>query len=191
MFDLLQQLDEKMFLAINGFNSPFFDGLMWWISLKTSWIPLYVLLLGWLIYKYRLKSLILIPAIILVIIVSDQGSVHLFKNVFERLRPSHNPELQDIVHLVNNYRGGQFGFISSHAANSFALVSFLIPFFNKRWFTILMITWAVVIAYSRIYLGVHYPFDVIAGGAFGWIVGYGFVEIVKVLSDKYKLKIFD
>ncbi len=191
MFDLLQQLDEKMFLAINGFNSPFFDGLMWWISLKTSWIPLYVLLLGWLIYIYRLKSLILIPAIILVIIVSDQGSVHLFKNVFERLRPSHNPELQDIVHLVNNYRGGQFGFISSHAANSFALVSFLIPFFNKRWFTILMITWAVVIAYSRIYLGVHYPFDVIAGGAFGWIVGYGFVEIVKVLSDNYKLKIFD
>jgi len=184
MLDLLQHIDEKMLLAINGWHSPFFDDLMWWVSGKYSWMPLYLLLLGWLIYKYRLKSIIFILSIILLITASDQGSVHLFKNVFERLRPSHNPELRNIIHLVNNYRGGQFGFVSSHAANVFALVSFLIHFIKNRWVVILMFLVALLICYSRIYLGVHYPLDVIGGGIYGWILGFGFAKGVKVFEKK-------
>ena len=176
MFEFLQNVDEYLFLLLNGLHNDFFDGVMWWISAKYSWIPLYAVILGWLIYKYRFKSVILILTIILLITASDQGSVHLFKNVFERLRPSHHPELSDMVHIVNNYRGGRYGFVSSHAANVFALVSFLIPFLRNRWAAIILICWASVVSYSRIYLGVHYPGDIIGGALFGWIVGYWFVK---------------
>ena len=183
MLDFLHKIDVSLFLFLNGLHNDFFDSVMVWISAKYSWIPLYVLILGWIIYKYRLKSIILILSIILLITVSDQGSVHLFKNVFERLRPCHNPDLEGMVHLVNNRCGGKYGFISSHAANVFALASFLIPLFRQRWFSIFIICWAVVVSYSRIYLGVHYPFDILVGAAFGWLVGYGFSKGVGSLVE--------
>ena len=112
--------------------------------------------------------------IILVITLADQTSVHLFKNVFQRLRPCHEPALENLVHLVNNKCGGQYGFISSHAANTFGLALLTLLWIKKRWFTALMITWALLVAYSRVYLGVHYPLDVMVGGIWGagcgWLV---------------------
>ena len=112
--------------------------------------------------------------IILVITLADQTSVHLFKNVFQRLRPCHEPALEGLVHLVNNKCGGQFGFISSHAANTFGLALLTLLWIKKGWFTALMITWALLVAYSRVYLGVHYPADVLMGGVWGagcgWMV---------------------
>lgn len=184
MLEFLQFIDEKIFFVINGLHNQFFDRVMWWISGKYTWIPFYLIILGILIYRFRIKALIYILFIIVLITASDQGSVHLFKNVFERLRPSHNPDLQNMVHLVNGYRGGKFGFISSHAANSFALVSFLAPVIKKKWFILLLFLWAILICYSRIYLGVHYPFDIIVGGAFGGILGYGFFKIHQFLTIK-------
>ncbi len=189
MLDFLQYIDENIFFAINGLHNPFFDKIMWQISAKFTWVPLYAAILGWLIYKYRTKSLIYIIFLVLLIIASDQGSVHLFKNVFERYRPSHNPDFHNLVHIVNGYRGGKYGFISSHASNTFAFVSFLIPVFNKKCFTIFMVFWIILVSYSRIYLGVHYPFDILAGGAFGWMLGYGFYQanqffIFKVIEPK-------
>lgn len=179
MLDFFQSIDEYLFLVINGFNSEFFDAIMYWISGKYSWLPFYLLIIGMLIFKFRLKTFIILLVIALLITASDQASVHLFKNVFERLRPCHNPELKEFVHLVRNHCGGKYGFISSHAANSFALMAFLIPLFNRRWFTIIIISWAIIVGYSRIYLGVHYPFDILVGAAFGSILGYGFVIALK------------
>lgn len=185
MLEFLQHIDEKIFFAINGWHNPFFDKIMWCISAKYTWLPLYAVTLIWLIYKYRQKSYIYLIFLVLLIIAADQCSVHLFKNVFERYRPTHNPDISQFVHIVNGYKGGKYGFISSHAANSFAFVSFLIPLFKKKWPVVLLAFWVIIVSYSRIYLGVHYPFDILAGAAFGCLLGYIFYKAMNFIRYKY------
>ena len=118
MIEFLKNIDTELFLFLNGIHSDFFDSLMWWISNKYVWIPLYAYLLYLLIKKYGKRSILPVVTIILLIIVTDQLSVHLFKNTIQRYRPTHNLDISELVHTVNNYKGGMFGFISSHAANS-------------------------------------------------------------------------
>ncbi len=164
--DLLQ-LDTQIFLAINGWHNEVWDGIMWWISGKTTWWPFYLLLLTYLGWKKRWQLALMVLFIILGITLADQTSVHLFKNVFQRIRPCHEPSLEGLVHLVNNKCGGQFGFISSHAANTFGVAFLVLLWIRKRWFTGVMVIWALLVAYSRVYLGVHYPGDVLFGGIWG------------------------
>jgi undecaprenyl-diphosphatase len=172
--DWLLHLDSQLFLALNGWHNETWDGIMWWISGKTSWWPFYLLLLAFLVWKKKWQFLPMLLFIVMVITLADQTSVHLFKNIFQRLRPCHEPALEGLVHLVNNKCGGQFGFISSHAANTFGLATLLLLWIKKGWFTCLMLTWALLVAYSRVYLGVHYPADVLVGGIWGagcgWLV---------------------
>ena len=170
----LKELDTQIFIYMNGLHSNFWDFAMYWISNKYIWIPLYAWLIWVVIRKYKYKSIVIILTTIIVIAASDQGSVHLFKNNFERLRPCHEPELAGLVHTVKDKCGGSFGFISSHASNSFALAIFLIPFIRRKYkyFPLFIITWAVVVSYSRVYLGVHYPGDIICGAIFGAMIGY-------------------
>jgi undecaprenyl-diphosphatase len=173
MIEYLQKLDVKLLLFLNAQNSPFFDTIMMFISGIVQWIPLYLFLIFWIFYRFRKKGWIIFGLTLLVFALTDSGSVHLFKNVFERLRPSRNPELEGLVHLVNGYRGGLYGFISSHAANTFGLAVFMCLVFRERWLVISMLIWATVVSYSRIYLGVHYPFDVLCGAIWGSLMAFG------------------
>ena len=122
---------------------------------------------GYRAWKKRWQLFPMLLLSILVVSLADQSSVHLFKNVFQRLRPCHEPALEGLVHLVNNKCGGQYGFISSHAANTFGVAFLALLWIRKRWFTAVMLLWALLVAYSRIYLGVHYPGDVLVGGLWG------------------------
>ena len=185
MLEFLQEIDEKILFAVNAWNSDFFDGIMWWVSGKITWWPFYLVLLAYLFYKKPpLKALIILGITILLISLSDQSSVHLFKNVFLRLRPSRNPDLEGMLHFVNDYRGGKYGFISSHAANSFALATFFFLCFGKNWTGFVLFFWAALVSYSRMYLGVHYFFDVLAGAVWGALLASG----VFLLFSKYILK---
>ena len=187
MIEYLHDLDVKMLLFLNSMNSPFIDKLMFFISGKIEWLPLYLFLIFWMFYRFRKKGWLFLALTILVFAFSDLGSVHLFKNVFERLRPSRNPELEGLVHLVNGYRGGMYGFISSHAANTFGLAVMVSLIFRERWLTVSMLLWAAVVSYSRIYLGVHYPFDVLGGAIWGSLMAVLVFLVYRKIEARQKL----
>lgn len=172
MLEFLNNLDTSVFLWLNSFHSPFWDKIMWFISGKYEWIPLYGALLAWVIYKFKWKSIWIILSIAVLITLADQISTEVLKKGVERVRPSHNHEIRDLVHIVNDYRGGMYGFVSSHAANSFAVAIFFILIMKLRWFTYSIITWAALVSYSRIYLGVHYPGDILGGAILGTTIAF-------------------
>lgn len=182
MIETLKQIDREIFLALNGANSEFMDIVMWWTSDRFIWIPFYALLLFLVYRKSNLKTtLVVMVTIALVITLCDQLSVKAFKEVFQRYRPCHNLEIKEMVHLVHDKCGAKFGFVSSHAANVFGLATFLSFFFREKKYVILLIFWAAFVSYSRIYLGVHYPSDIIVGGILGALIGWGCYELMQRL----------
>jgi undecaprenyl-diphosphatase len=183
---MLERFDQQLFLFINSSNSPFFDQVMHAISGRLIWVPLYLAILIFLTVKFKRKFLVILIFIILAATLADQSSVFV-KNIVLRLRPCHEPSLMGIVHLVNGECGGVYGFVSSHATNSFDVALLSLLFIKKRWYTISIILWASIIGYSRIYLGVHYPADVICGSLLGAFIGWSLYRLY-VLTDKNILK---
>ncbi|HON19216.1 MAG TPA: phosphatase PAP2 family protein [Salinivirgaceae bacterium] len=125
----------------------------------------------------------LIIAILITFILTEQAS-NLIKVLIQRPRPSHNSELEGLLHFVNNYRGGQFGFVSSHAANTFGLATIVSLIFRNKTWVVAMFLWASIVAYSRIYLGVHYPTDILCGAALGILIAFMVYRGLKLIESK-------
>ncbi len=181
MIEQLIALDKYILLAINAFNHPIADTFMYTYSGRLEWLPLYLSLIYVMVRNYGKQSIWIILGIILTVVVADQIASGLLKNMVQRLRPSHNPDFEGIVHLVNNYRSGRYGFVSSHAANSLGIAMISLLFVRNKHFSIAIMAWAIVTSYSRMYLGVHYPLDIIGG----MLVGFFTASVFYMLLRKF------
>jgi len=188
MIGNLIDLDKTLFLALNHFAAPGVDPIMGFITGYIPWVLCFIAVLAMLIKQEwrpsRTRFFILLGGIILTYALTDLVSVHLFKDVFMRLRPCHEPALAGQVRLPGNHCGGQYGFVSSHAANSFGLALIASRILNRRWFTISIFSWAIIVSYSRIYMGVHYPGDVLCGLLLGCLIGLGVFALLQFILKK-------
>lgn len=187
MIEFLVQADKDLFIYLNGLHCSFLDYIMWWFSGKLFWIPLYAAILAYWIKTNKWNTIWLFLFAILVLLANDQVSVAI-KFMVERPRPSHNPEFAGVVHHINNYKGGAFGFVSSHAANTFGFAVYALLAIRKNWFSISILAWAAIVSYSRIYLGVHYPGDILFGGFLGVVSGYIIYKMANFSIHKWPIK---
>jgi undecaprenyl-diphosphatase len=186
----LLKADQSLFELINGqWTCPFFDSFMPWMRTSEHWFPMYVLLLGYLFYKWGWKALKWILAVAITIGMSDQVSSFFFKPFLHRLRPCADPSMVHQVKLLIAACPTSFSFTSSHATNHFALAMFICmtlqPLLNK--YVYLFFLWAAIISYAQIYVGVHYPLDVLAGSLIGITMGYALAKLYLLWNNKYTL----
>lgn len=173
MLDYLLQLDENLLLFFNGLHASRLDTIMFALTDGKIWLPLFLFTVIFILVKYRGKGFFILLFIGLVITLGDQISSGLLKPLIGRLRPSHEPHLEGILHLVNNYKGGLYSFVSSHATNSFGVATMLWLLIGKQYKWIgVFFGWALIFSFTRVYLGVHYPGDILAGALLGISIAF-------------------
>jgi undecaprenyl-diphosphatase len=179
------RLDGELFLFLNRKGTESWDAIWLFLTGNTPWYVVFGILALLSVWFYKKKFWLPILALSLSYGLADIISARFVKNFFERWRPCHNPELMDQLRLVVDSCGGQFGFVSSHAANSFALATAAFLLFSRnKWVGLGLFTWATVTSYSRIYVGVHYPGDVIFGALLGVIIAWMVSKAVLLFSKK-------
>lgn len=185
----LSDIDARLLLIVNGAHSPFFDSVMWCISGRWIWVPFYAVLAYLLFRRMSWKrASICLVTIGLIILAADQTCATLIRPEIGRLRPANlNNPLSSFVHVVNGYRGGRYGFPSSHAANTFALAVFMSLVIRHKWFTVMMFSWAFIVSYSRMYLGVHYFGDLFCGATIGSLFAVLFYYLQNYLFKRLNI----
>jgi undecaprenyl-diphosphatase len=215
------ELDKQLFLLINGAHTPWLDPVMTFVTSAYTWIPFYVLLFVYLLYKkeYNLSNpfkksgelnnscahnnsnnagtqsdfiiaggwkiaLFILAATLLTFLLTDQISASIIKPLVHRLRPSHDPATENIARFITG-RGGMYGFVSNHAANFFGLAAITTLFIRKKWYAWLIFFIAVLVSYSRIYVGKHFPGDVICGAILGYAIGLGIYFLARKIYLQY------
>lgn len=185
----LSDIDARLLLIVNGAHSPFFDSVMWCISGRWIWVPFYAVLAYLLFRRMSWKrASICLVTIGLIILAADQTCATLIRPETGRLRPANlNNPLSSFVHVVNGYRGGRYGFPSCHAANTFALAVFMSLVIRHKWFTVMMFSWAFIVSYSRMYLGVHYFGDLFCGATIGSLFAVLFYYLQNYLFKRLNI----
>lgn len=186
MIEYLNEIDADALLAVNGLHDVFQDAFWWMLTAKWSSLLLVLALLWILLHQNRRHALLVLAMIALSILVADQVSSGLIKHLVERLRPTHDPSLESMVHVINGYRGGLYGFVSSHAANSFAVATLIALVMRHRVVTLSMFSWALLQCYSRMYLGVHYPGDILGGIIVGVLAGWLVWQLMRWIERRWR-----
>jgi len=177
------EIDKELFLFLNSLHNSFWDTIMLMVTRKETWIPFFVIILFYVIRNYKINALPIVVFLALTILFSDQISV-LLKDSIQRFRPVHDPVIGPLVHNVLR-KGSMYGFVSSHAANGFAIFAFTASIFKNRNYWFLLLFWAILFSYSRIYSGVHYPLDILGGAVLGWIIGVGGYKLLVLVENRY------
>ena len=186
MLDKLLQYDTDLFIYLNSLGSETWDGLWLLITDEFTFVPLYALLLFLIYKKIGLKPMLIMVVVIALMITFTDQITNLFKRTFERPRPCREEDLQELIRYVAK-RCGRYGFFSGHSSNSMAAAVFggvvLRPYFKNLIFILLF--WSFIVAYSRIYVGVHYPIDIVCGMTFGALAGFGFLKLNSYLQNRF------
>lgn len=190
MLEQLIELDKELFLFLNGLGTPTWDGFWMFYTTKINWIPLYVLLLFLMYKRLNTKMFILTLIVIALMITFTDQVTNLFKHGFKRFRPCHEPGVAEAMRLIKLGCGGQYGYFSGHASNSMAVAVFtgLMLREKYKYLIFILLFWAFAMAYSRVYIGVHYPLDIVSGMLFGALSGFGFYKLDKYLQRRFTLQ---
>ena len=181
--ETLSNIDSNLFLFLNGLHTDWMDKVMVLLTDMWAWFPIYLLLIYWTVKQYGKRCWWVFLFVALVLLCTDQLASHVCKPVFQRLRPCYNGDFQDLIHLPKGMAGGKYGFVSSHAANTFGIAAFLTPALRKYrpWAAIVLYLWAFISSYSRIYIGYHYPGDILCGAILGILIGLIFWKAFQLI----------